>query len=74
MAESEKLEVPEVITADFVYYRLRKPQYTAEDVQAIAARARELVAQGKDLFLMFKHEDTPDGALNAVEVLRMVNA
>ena len=74
VAESEKLEVPEVITADFVYYRLRKPQYTAEDVQAIAARARELVAQGKDLFLMFKHEDTPDGALNAVEVLRMVNA
>ena len=26
--ESEKLEVPEVITADFVYYRLRKPDYT----------------------------------------------
>ena len=28
VAESEKLEVPEVITADFVYYRLRKPDYT----------------------------------------------
>src|SRR5712671_596213 len=26
VAESEKLEVPEVITADFVYYRLRKPE------------------------------------------------
>ncbi len=70
VAESEKLEVPEVITADFVYYRLRKPEYAAEDVEAIAARARELVAQGKDLFLMFKHEETPDGALNAQEVLR----
>ena len=70
VAESEKLEVPEVITADFVYYRLRKPEYTAEDVDAIAARARELLAQGKDLFLMFKHEETPDGALNAEEVLR----
>src|SRR5579862_7725139 len=52
VAESEKLEVPEVITANFVYYRLRKPEYTAEDVEGIAARARELVAQGKDLFLM----------------------
>jgi len=72
VAESEKLEVPEVITADFVYYRLRKPEYTAEDVDAIAVRARELLAQGKDLFLMFKHEDTPDGALNAEEVLRKV--
>ncbi|MGO4884985.1 MAG: DUF72 domain-containing protein [Bryobacteraceae bacterium] len=70
VAESEKLEVPEVITADFVYYRLRKPEYTAEDVDSIAARARELLAQGKDLFLMFKHEETPDGALNAEDVLR----
>ena len=25
---------PQVITADFVYYRLRKPEYTAEDVDA----------------------------------------
>jgi uncharacterized protein YecE (DUF72 family) len=72
VAESEKLEVPEVITADFVYYRLRKPEYTAEDVDAIATRAQELVAQGRDLFLMFKHEDTPDGALHAEEVLRKV--
>jgi len=70
VAESEKLEVPEVITADFVYYRLRKPEYTAEEVEAIAARARDLLAQGKDLFLMFKHEDTPEGALNAEKVLQ----
>jgi len=72
VAESEKLEVPEVITADFVYYRLRKPDYTEEDVDAIASRARRLLEQGKDLFLMFKHEDTPDGALHAEEVLRKV--
>jgi uncharacterized protein YecE (DUF72 family) len=72
VAESEKLEVPEVITADFVYYRLRKPSYTAEDVDAIASRALGLLEQGKDLFLMFKHEDTPDGALHAEEVLRKV--
>jgi uncharacterized protein YecE (DUF72 family) len=72
VAESEKLEVPEVITADFVYYRLRKPEYTAEDVESIAARAQALLAQGKDLFLMFKHEETPDGALHAEEVLRKV--
>ncbi len=72
VAESEKLEVPEVITADFVYFRLRKPEYTAEDIDAIASRAQELLEQGKDLFLMFKHEETPDGALHAEEVLRKV--
>jgi uncharacterized protein YecE (DUF72 family) len=70
VAESEKLEVPEVITADFVYYRLRKPDYTAADVDAIAARAHELLATNRDLYLMFKHEETPEGALNAERVLQ----
>jgi uncharacterized protein YecE (DUF72 family) len=70
VAESEKLEVPEVVTADFVYYRLRKPEYTAEDVSAIAARSRELLGAGRDLYLMFKHEETPEGALNAETVLK----
>src|SRR3954452_20680607 len=70
VAESEKLEVPEVITADFVYYRLRKPDYTEADVDAIAARAADLVSGGRDLFLMFKQEEAPEGALNAERVLR----
>jgi uncharacterized protein YecE (DUF72 family) len=65
LAESEKLEIPEVVTADFVYYRLRKPDYTEADVDAIAARAKELLAAGRDLYLMFKHEESPEGALNA---------
>ena len=70
LAESEKLEVPKVVTADFVYYRLRKPEYTEANVDAIAAGAREFLASGRDLYLMFKHEDTPDGALNAERLLR----
>src|ERR1041384_612986 len=70
VAESERLEVPEVITADFVYYRLRKPDYTGDDIDAFAARAKELLATGRDLYLMFKHEETPEGALNAELLLR----
>jgi len=69
VAESEKLEVPEVITADFVYYRLRKPDYTEADIDGFAARSRELLETGRDLYLMFKHEETPEGALNAEQVL-----
>jgi len=71
VAESEKLEVPEVITADFVYYRLRKPDYTASDVNAMAARAQDLLADGRDLYVMFKHEETAAGALNAELLLRL---
>lgn len=74
VAESERLEVPEVITADFVYYRLRKPDYTEADVDAFAARAKELLAGGRDLYLMFKHEETPEGALNAETLLCKANA
>lgn len=70
VAESERLEVPEVITADFVYYRLRKPDYAPDDIESISARAKELLATGRDLYLMFKHEETPEGALNAEKVLK----
>ncbi|MBZ5575386.1 MAG: DUF72 domain-containing protein [Acidobacteriia bacterium] len=73
VAESEKLEVPEVITADFVYYRLRKPDYTEDDVDAFAARSKELLASGRDLYLMFKHEESPEGALHAERLLRKVS-
>lgn len=68
-AESEKLETPEIVTADFVYYRLRKPEYSAEDRTQIAATASQLLASGKDVFVFFKHEDTPEGALYAEEIL-----
>jgi uncharacterized protein YecE (DUF72 family) len=72
VAESEKLEVPPVITADFVYYRLRKPDYSADDVAGIVTRAQEVLATGRDLYLMFKHEETPEGALHAETVLKAV--
>jgi uncharacterized protein YecE (DUF72 family) len=74
VAESERLEVPEVITADFVYYRLRKPDYTDADVEAFATRSKELLAAGRDLYLMFKHEETPEGALNAEKLLALAAA
>jgi len=69
-AESEKLETPEVITAEFIYFRLRKPEYSPEDRTKIAAAADRILADGKDVFLFFKHEDTPEGALYAEEILR----
>jgi uncharacterized protein YecE (DUF72 family) len=69
VAESERLEVPEVITADFVYYRLRKPGYTEGDIDNFSVRAKELLASGRDLYLMFKHEESPEGALHAEQLL-----
>jgi uncharacterized protein YecE (DUF72 family) len=72
LAESEKLEIPRVITADFVYSRLRKPDYSAAERTEIAERAQSLLAQNRDAFVFFKHEDTPAGALYAEELLKSV--
>lgn len=69
LAESEKLVVPERVTAKFVYFRLRKENYTLEEVAEIRAKCDALVAQGRDVFVYFKHEETPDGALCAEQLL-----
>jgi uncharacterized protein YecE (DUF72 family) len=63
-AESEKLVTPEIATADFRYFRLRKGKYSPAARKKIAARATE-VARNGDVFLYFKHEDTPECVLNA---------
>lgn len=70
LAESERLVIPERITADFVYFRLRNENYSVEDRAEIRSRAESLLQSGKDVFLFFKHEDTPAGALYAEELLQ----
>ena len=69
VAESEERDTPDVVTADFAYYRYRKPNYTPEERQAMVSRMREHLAAGRDVFAYFKHEETPEGALYAREVL-----
>src|SRR5271170_2101968 len=73
LAESEKLTIPEVITANFVYSRLRMPEYSAEDRKEIAERADQLLKQGQDVYIFFKHEETAAGAIYAEELLRTQN-
>jgi len=69
IAESEKLECPDVVTADFVYYRYRKPDYSPADMKAIEKKMRAHLDANRDAFVYFKHEETPDGALHAVNLL-----
>ena len=74
LAESGKLTIPEVLTAGFVYSRLRKIDYSEEERREIARRARQMLAGGRDCYVFFKHEETPAGALYAEELLRSANA
>jgi hypothetical protein len=59
-----------VVTADFAYYRYRKPEYSGEERQAMVRRMHEHLAAARDVFAYFKHEETPQGALYAVDVLK----
>ncbi len=70
LAESDKFEVPEVVTAGFVYVRLRKEDYSPQERAEVAERVRGMLAGGRDVYVFFKHEDTPAGAVYAEELLK----
>jgi len=70
VAESEKFETHDVVTADFCYYRMRKPEYSAQERKHISKRIEEHAAAGRDVLIYFKHEETPEGALIAEELVR----
>jgi uncharacterized protein YecE (DUF72 family) len=70
VAETETMTTPDVVTAPFVYYRFRKRNYPADERQSMVARIGEHIATGRDVYAYFKHEETPEGALYAVDLLR----
>jgi len=72
LAESDKFQVPEVVTAGFVYVRLRKEDYSTEERAEVADRVRGMLAGGRDVYVFFKHEDTPAGDVYAEELLASV--
>jgi uncharacterized protein YecE (DUF72 family) len=73
-AENENLETPHVITADFVYMRLRKPDYTESELSSIEYRVEQYRSNGYPTYAIFKHEESPAGALNAEKLLKASQA
>jgi uncharacterized protein YecE (DUF72 family) len=75
IAESDDLLTPEVQTAaDYSCYRLRRAGgYSAVELDAFAKRFSSL-AEKRDVYVYFKHEDEPTGALNATAFLARANA
>ena len=70
IAESEKLETPDVATSSCVYYRMRKGEYSPAEQKDNAKRFRSHLDAGRDVFVYFKHEDTPDGAFYAEKLVK----
>jgi uncharacterized protein YecE (DUF72 family) len=67
-AESEKLVTPEIATADFRYFRLRKGAYGPRARKEIGKKVAEAARNG-DVFVYFKHDEAPKAALYAQNLL-----
>ena len=73
VAESDELQTPDVVTAPFCCYRLRKSEYAANELAQIEKQLSEKVRHG-DVFAYIKHEDSPKGALQAAGLLTRLRA
>jgi uncharacterized protein YecE (DUF72 family) len=72
VAETESLTTPEERTAQYIYFRFRKPSYDAKEVRALADRVERCLADGLETYAFFKHEEDPRSPLNAVGLLNSV--
>jgi uncharacterized protein YecE (DUF72 family) len=69
VAESDELATPDVVTAPFSCYRLRRSRYSPAELGKLAETLRLRSAKG-EVFAYFKHEEEPTGAIYAVDMLR----
>lgn len=69
LTESEDLETPWVLTSDFVYLRLRKPEYLESKLISIQYRVEQYLANAYPTFAIFKGGKSAAGALNAEKLL-----
>lgn len=72
-SESEKIQAPNVQTADFFYLRLRNEDYSAKGLEERERIVADLRRRG-DVFVYFKHEETAEGASRAETLLASANS
>lgn len=58
----------QIATADFVYCRLRKPFYTANELDLWNQWFIEQQSAGRDVLVYLKHDDTGDAATAAIDI------
>jgi len=68
IADSEKLNTPDVATADFGYLRLRHEDYQSSDIARWAETVRKHAESWNDVFIYLKHEEAGIGPKLAKEM------
>jgi uncharacterized protein YecE (DUF72 family) len=70
VADSEKLETPLEVTADYGYFRLRDEGYTSKDIEDWGLKIEGLRSRCKDIYVYFKHEEEGKGPAFAQELMK----
>jgi uncharacterized protein YecE (DUF72 family) len=61
IADSERMDTPVRVTADYAYFRLRDEGYQADDIGAWAQTIARATVSCRDVFVYFKHEEQGKG-------------
>jgi len=69
LAETDADVSPDVVTADFVYARLRRERYEADELARWRHRCDAWVARGLDVFAYLKHDEAGQAAAYAQALL-----
>ncbi len=72
VAESDELQVPEVVTAGHVYYRFRRSRYSKADLASRAAAIAAQLDAGRTVYAYQKHEESPVTPRRALTISRAV--
>jgi uncharacterized protein YecE (DUF72 family) len=72
IADTDTIATPKEITADYGYLRLRREDYTQEDVKRWSDFAREQNAKWADAFIYFKHEESGIGPKLAGQMMELL--
>jgi uncharacterized protein YecE (DUF72 family) len=72
IAESDEMQVPEVHTASFGYYRLRRSDYSNAELKHVEKRLAGALKQ-RDIYAFVKHEENPASPLNARRLLQALS-
>jgi uncharacterized protein YecE (DUF72 family) len=76
-AETDEAPFPaggQLTTTPFVYLRLRRTEYSDQELQAWSVRIAGALAKGADVFCYFKHEDKGAGPIMAERMGALVDA
>ncbi|MBI4461979.1 MAG: DUF72 domain-containing protein [Acidobacteria bacterium] len=71
LAETDDTSAPEVLTADFVYLRLRRSEYSDAELRAWRKKLDAWRGAGSDVYAYFKHEEAGRGPDSARRLLAL---